>query len=114
MQKRPCDHNLAQVKVSTEYFSTRKRMQHSLMHQFCYTAVVAEWLRRLTRNQIPSGSVGSSPTDCGLFIFLHFNNPSGFGAKFIYGELSHELRYIANFYYIFSHFLLQIFNCRAF
>jgi hypothetical protein len=24
---------------------------------------VAEWLRRLTRNQIPSGSVGSSPTD---------------------------------------------------
>ena len=28
-----------------------------------YNAVVAEWLRRLTRNQIPSGSVGSSPTD---------------------------------------------------
>ena len=27
-------------------------------------AVVAEWLRRLTRNQIPSGSVGSNPTDC--------------------------------------------------
>ena len=24
---------------------------------------MAEWLRRLTRNQIPSGSVGSSPTD---------------------------------------------------
>ncbi len=29
-------------------------------------AVVAEWLRRLTRNQFPSGSVGSSPTDCGI------------------------------------------------
>ena len=28
------------------------------------TAVVAEWLRRLTRNQFPSGSVGSNPTDC--------------------------------------------------
>ncbi|KAK6641879.1 hypothetical protein RUM44_013599 [Polyplax serrata] len=28
------------------------------------SAVVAEWLRRLTRNQIPSGSVGSNPTDC--------------------------------------------------
>ena len=28
-----------------------------------FAAVVAEWLRRLTRNQIPSGSVGSSPTD---------------------------------------------------
>ena len=27
-------------------------------------AVVAEWLRRLTRNQFPAGSVGSSPTDC--------------------------------------------------
>ena len=29
-----------------------------------HKAVVAEWLRRLTRNQIPSGSVGSNPTDC--------------------------------------------------
>ena len=27
-------------------------------------AVVAEWLRRLTRNQFPSGSAGSSPADC--------------------------------------------------
>ena len=27
-------------------------------------AVVAEWLRRLTRNQIPSGSAGSNPADC--------------------------------------------------
>ena len=25
---------------------------------------MAEWLRRLTRNQFPSGSVGSNPTDC--------------------------------------------------
>ena len=31
-------------------------------------AVVAEWLRRLTRNQFPSGSVGSSPTDCGTLL----------------------------------------------
>jgi hypothetical protein len=30
----------------------------------CSGAVVAERLRRLTRNQIPSGSVGSNPTDC--------------------------------------------------
>ena len=28
---------------------------------------MAEWLRRLTRNQFPSGSVGSNPTDCGIF-----------------------------------------------
>ena len=38
---------------------------------------MAEWLRRLTRNQIPSGSVGSNPTDCGnLFstfaVLVHF------------------------------------------
>ena len=36
-------------------------------------AVVAEWLRRLTRNQIPSGSVGSNPTDCAdLKLFFSF------------------------------------------
>ena len=33
-------------------------------------AVVAEWLRRLTRNQIPSGSVGSNPTDCEAYFNL--------------------------------------------
>ena len=33
-------------------------------------AVVAEWLRRLTRNQFPSGSVGSNPTDCEIFSAL--------------------------------------------
>ncbi len=33
--------------------------------QSLYVAVVAEWLRRLTRNQIPSGSAGSNPADCG-------------------------------------------------
>ena len=32
-------------------------------------AVVAEWLRRLTRNQIPSGSAGSSPADRGRNFF---------------------------------------------
>ena len=36
-------------------------------------AVVAEWLRRLTRNQIPSGSVGSNPTDCEKNNFLFTN-----------------------------------------
>ena len=30
-------------------------------------AVVAERLRRLTRNQIPFGSVGSNPTNCVSF-----------------------------------------------
>ncbi len=36
-------------------------------------AVVAEWLRRLTRNQIPSGSVGSNPTDCETTLFISFH-----------------------------------------
>ena len=36
----------------------------------CSSAVVAEWLRRLTRNQFPSGSVGSNPTDCEIFSAL--------------------------------------------
>jgi hypothetical protein len=35
----------------------------SALH-FYILAVVAEWLRRLTRNQFPSGSVGSNPTNC--------------------------------------------------
>ena len=35
-------------------------------------AVVAERLRRLTRNQIPSGSVGSNPTDCDYNFFFTF------------------------------------------
>ncbi len=30
-----------------------------------HVAVVAEWLRHLTRNQIPSGSAGSNPADFG-------------------------------------------------
>ena len=48
----------------------KTRIQHtsvvkpSISNAECHVAVLAEWLRRLTRNQIPSGSVGSSPTDC--------------------------------------------------
>lgn len=30
-------------------------------------ATVAEWLRRLTRNQIPFGSAGSNPAGCVAF-----------------------------------------------
>ena len=30
---------------------------------------MAEWLRRLTRNQFPSGSAGSNPADCENFSF---------------------------------------------
>ena len=34
-------------------------------------AIVAEWLRRLTRNQIPYGSAGSNPADCESFFYFH-------------------------------------------
>ena len=36
-------------------------------------AVVAERLRRLTRNQFPSGSAGSNPADCGHFFWSEEN-----------------------------------------
>ena len=45
-------------------------------------AVVAEWLRRLTRNQIPSGSVGSNPTVC--VSVLHLLNEHSNFLKSIY------------------------------
>ena len=32
-------------------------------------ATVAEWLRRLTRNQIPFGSAGSNPAGCETYSF---------------------------------------------
>ena len=47
-----------------------------------WIAVVAEWLRRLTRNQIPSGSVGSNPTDCGKH-FWQPPSPSSFCNRYL-------------------------------
>ncbi len=35
-------------------------------------AVVAEWLRRLTRNQLRSPCTGSNPVNCALFFSLFF------------------------------------------
>ena len=35
-----------------------------------YRAVVAEWLRRLTRNQFRSAGVGSNPTDRDSFFIV--------------------------------------------
>ena len=45
-------------------FLGQRHSLFSYLKNKCQDAVVAEWLRRLTRNQIPSGSVGSNPTDC--------------------------------------------------
>ena len=33
------------------------------------SAVVAEWLKRLTQNQIPSGSAGLNPANCNVLFF---------------------------------------------
>ena len=40
-----------------------------------FIATVAEWLRRLTRNQIPIGSAGSNPAGCGLFFLNEPTSP---------------------------------------
>ena len=48
------------------YLKNWARFPFDLGNYFC-AAVVAEWLRRLTRNQIPSGSAGSNPADCEFF-----------------------------------------------
>ena len=40
-------------------------------------ADVAEWLRRLTRNQIPSGSVGSNELPSAMFFFCDISHQRG-------------------------------------
>ncbi len=62
----PDQHGPVTVRRPTNMSHTKKT---KLPQQRGQEAVVAEWLRRLTRitissNQIPSGSVGSNPTDC--------------------------------------------------
>ena len=52
------------------YLKNWARFPFDLGNYFC-AAVVAEWLRRLTRNQIPSGSAGSNPADCVMPTFAH-------------------------------------------
>ena len=52
-----------------------KRIQNSIfMLMILCEAVLAEWLRRLTRNQIPFGSVGSNPTGCDNFFSVRPQN----------------------------------------
>ena len=46
------------------WLSVSYENQQALLQCITYLAVVAEWLRRLTRNEFPSGSVGSNPTNC--------------------------------------------------
>ena len=67
-------------------------------------AVVAEWLRRLTRNQIPSGSVGSNPTDCEFFFFFSVN---------IYSNFGNSLLILNNWLYLQRWFSGRMLACHA-
>ena len=54
-------------------------MDHTVfwMQRTLLSAVVAEWLRRLTRNEFPFGSVGSNPTNCeNILIFSSYCDPA--------------------------------------
>ena len=42
------------------------------MRHFFQSAVVAEWLRRLTRNQMGYARAGSNPAACGIFFEIKF------------------------------------------
>ena len=55
------------------------------------SAVMAERLRRLTRNQIPSGSVGSNPTDCEYFLACNILLWTLFHPFFIWNVFCFEL-----------------------
>jgi hypothetical protein len=48
------------------------RILSGLLLELSHRAVVAEWLRRLTRNQFPSGSAGSNPADCDTIFIIPF------------------------------------------
>jgi hypothetical protein len=48
------------------------RVFSGLLLELSHRAVVAEWLRRLTRNQFPSGSAGSNPADCDTIFIIPF------------------------------------------
>ena len=53
------------LEVKNSFTGTRETTKTLYIVLFIHIwADVAEWLRRLTRNQIPSGSAGSNPADC--------------------------------------------------
>ena len=67
------------ARVAGEHSTTEPTMLDGCqVTLYCKTstrkAVVAEWLRRLTRNQFPSGSVGSNPTNCDSFWMMTDNS----------------------------------------
>ena len=60
------------------YFADENFPSGEMNYHIVQPAVVAEWLRRLTRNQLGSARVGSNPTNCEIFfiktiLFYFFN-----------------------------------------
>ena len=56
---------------SINYRKEREKTFFSSISMATVQAVVAEWLRRLTRNQLGSPRAGSNPAHC-VFFFLFF------------------------------------------
>ena len=58
------------LEVKNSFTGTRETTKTLYIVLFIHIwADVAEWLRRLTRNQIPFGSAGSNPAICGETVF---------------------------------------------
>ena len=58
------------LEVKNSFTGTRETTKTLYIVLFIHIwADVAEWLRRLTRNQIPFGSAGSNPAICGKNYF---------------------------------------------
>ena len=60
----------ATIILSLNIFHSKKVLIDSKYFAKIVNADMAEWLRRLTRNQFPSWSVGSNPTVCVLWHFI--------------------------------------------
>ena len=58
------------LEVKNSFTGTRETTKTLYIVLFIHIwADVAEWLRRLTRNQIPFGSAGSNSAICGKYFF---------------------------------------------
>ena len=63
----PADCDFVHIFVSKRkrvYRIVGAHLKHLSYVEFLFTAVMAEWLRRLTRNQMGSSRAGSNPADC--------------------------------------------------
>ena len=62
------------VKTVLGYFCQMHQLFFGKSVQFDHKAVIAEWLSRLTRNQMGSSRAGSYPADCVALFDEHSKN----------------------------------------